>query len=175
MIRLERTFRPATRVVIAATLACVAATTGCGMFHTADELDSEPARYATTQQSYNASAQVPQSLQPGHRPVVQDQLPLIYLVESNGVIRVTNVESGEEIATFPVKESQIVRVEAKGVLLANKKVIGAQLAPGMYAIEMIPAGEVSAGMLQSSQTVTRSVPAATTRPATQPAPPAAPQ
>jgi hypothetical protein len=166
-----------------ATLAAVglAAVSGCSMFHSADEADAtDPLKPSTTQQTYNSSQQVPLSLQPTHRPVVQDQLPLIYLVESNGTIRVSNVDTGEEIITFPVKESQIVRVESKGVLLANKQVIGAQLAPGTYAIEMVPSDSVPAGMLQSSQTVTRAVPAAvakppTTKPAVPPAVPPAPK
>ena len=153
---------------------------GCGMFRSAEDVDNEPIKPSTTQQTYNSSQQVPLSLQPAHRPVVQDQLPLIYLVESNGTIRVSNVDTGEEIITFPVKESQIVRVESKGVLLANKQVIGAQLSPGTYAIEMVPSDSVSGGVLQSSQTVTRAVPAAaakspTTKPAVPPAVPPAPK
>lgn len=162
-----RASRSAALLLAAATIA------GCSMFRSADNADegTVPIQASTTQQSYSSSMTLPQALQPGNRPVVQDQLPLIYLVESNGTCRVTNVETGEEIASFPVKESQIVRVESKGVLLANKQVIGAQLAPGTYAIEMLPEGTIASGQLRATQTVTRAVPPSTTKPATRPATP----
>jgi hypothetical protein len=183
MTRLEPRFRfrPA-RLIAAIAAAGLAAVSGCSMFHTSSEADAtEPLKPSTTQQTYSSAQQVPLALQPGHRPVVQDQLPLIYLVESNGTVRVSNVDTGEEIVSFPVKESQIVRVESKGVLLANRQVIGAQLAPGTYAIEMVPEGAATSGIMQSSQTVTRAVPAAAAKPPTTkpaaptPAVPPAPQ
>jgi hypothetical protein len=162
----QSTFRQARRIVAIATLG-LAAGTGCSWFRSSDTTaDNEPIKPSTTQQTYSSSLQVPLALQPGHRPVVQDQLPLIYLVESNGTVRVSNVDTGEEIVSFPVKESQIVRVESKGVLLANRQVIGAQLSPGTYAIEMVPEGAPTVGVLQSSQTVTRAVPAAAAKPPT---------
>lgn len=161
----DRRTRWSRRILTAAACCAVA---GCGMFHSVSEADDDqPIKPASTQQTYSSVQPVPAALQPGNRPVVQDQLPLIYLVETNGTARVTNVETGEEIASFPVKESQIIRVESKGVLLANKRVIGAQLAPGTYAIEMVPEGAVASGVVQSSQTIVRAVPA--TKPATRPA------
>lgn len=171
MTRLERINKRRSLAAIA--IVAVALTGGCNFFRSADDADgkSAPIRASTTQQTqtYSSAQQVPSILQPGNRPVVQDQLPLIYLVESNGNCRVTNVETGEEIVIFPVKESQIVRVESKGVLLANKQVIGAQLAAGTYAIEILPPGDALMGVVRSQQTVTRAVP--TTKPATQPAEP----
>jgi hypothetical protein len=79
---------------------------------------------------------------PANRPVVQGRLPaprpLVYLVEVDGTIRVRNTQTNEEIANFEAKATQIVRVDSSGVYLANQPVIGANLAPGTYAIEVVP-------------------------------------
>lgn len=143
---------------------------GCGLFRSGDDSQNTigvTTRPVTTRESWSSAQPLPQALQPTNRPVVQGQLPLIYLVESECTIRVTSVSSGEEIIAFPAKASQIVRVEPRGVLLAEKPVIGASLAPGEYAIEIV---QPNLGVVRSSQTIFRPVPAAATRPAaTQPA------
>lgn len=104
-------------------------------------------RPATTQMSDISVAPVPSNLTPANRPVVQGPLPLFYLVEQTGTLRVRNTQSGEEIISFDARATQIVRVDTSGVFLANKPVIGANLVPGNYAIEVVP----STAGIQSTQ------------------------
>lgn len=117
---------------------------GCSWWRSLTGQDTSPgtatptSRPAATQSTFSDVAPVPPALAPENRPVVQGPLPLIYLVEANGTLRVRNVRSGEEIITFAAKASQIVRVDAGGVFLANAPVVGANLLPGEYAIEMVP-------------------------------------
>ena len=134
-------------------LPCIAAAIGVSMFLTMngcqwihsmsgqtesdDKALGATSRPATTQLSSHSVSPVPAGLETTNRPVVQGPLPLIYLVEADGMLRVRNTESGEEIVTFAVKAMQIVRVETMGVMLANKPVIGANLSQGNYAIEVV--------------------------------------
>lgn len=130
-------------------LACAAAlstSAGCSWWRSmtgqtevapADDVTAT-SRPATTQLTSEDVRPVAPQLEIANRPVVQGALPLFYLVETDGVLRVRNVESKEEIITFPAKAMQIVRVESAGVMLANEPVIGATLAPGTYAIEIVP-------------------------------------
>lgn len=103
--------------------------------------ESEAARPATTQISDINVAPVPPALAPRATTVVEGRLPektLVYLVERDGLLRVRNVGTGEEIISFDAKANQIVRVDSTGVYLANRPVIGATLAPGRYVIEVVP-------------------------------------
>lgn len=92
---------------------------------------------ATTQLSGESITPLAPVLQQTSQAVVRGPLPLVYLVEADGTLRVRNVETSEEIITFDVKAAQIVRVDTKGVFLASKPVIGANLAQGTYALEIV--------------------------------------
>jgi hypothetical protein len=159
-------------LALAACAGTLALAGGCGLFRSGGDDDRAVAttRPSTTQDSWSSNQQVPQALQPVNRPLVQQKLPLLYLVEDEATYRVTNVETGEEITSFTAKPPQIIRVESKGVLLENKTVLGAALTPGTYAISK--ALPQDAGSLRVTQTHTRPVPA--TRPAQNPKPAAAP-
>lgn len=146
--------------VVAISLASVS---GCSWWNSMigkDDSASAPdgfatTRPATTQVSTQDIAPVPPAIQISDRPVVKGPLPLVYLVEADGTLRVRNVDTNEEIITFPVKASQIVRVESKGVLVANKSVIGATLVPGTYAIEFV---YPDSNAVRSNQTRTGVIP-----------------
>jgi hypothetical protein len=143
---------------------------GCFLFRKESASTTKPVVESST---FSGMTAVPAALQPVNRPVVQGPLPQVYLVESDSTIRVTNVATGEEVATFPAKASQIVRVETRGVLLQNRPVMGAQLAPGVYAvhIEMPDAGSMSVSQTRTTATLPQAPPPADQRPATQPATP----
>lgn len=174
--------RPAHRTALLATLACaLSLTTGCEWFGSMTGRDDDyvnrpiqpnaTTQPITTEQRVERTSTLPPALQPTNRPIVQGPLPLIYLVESDSDLRVTNVTNGEEIITFPAKAMQIVRVETRGVMLANEPVVGAQLTPGTYAISLVnPDGNEVRATQSRTQTVLPP-PTPTTAPApTQPAP-----
>lgn len=165
------------RLARGATLALVAAVAGCGMFRRDEQPRAERAttRPVESQDVQTYTGAVPGVLQPMNRPILQGPLPLIYLTESPGTLRITNVNTGEEIAVVDVKAMQILRVEGKGVVLANETVLGATLAPGTYAITPL---SDNAGVVRTEQIRVRptapsgaaSRPAAETQPPTPPAP-----
>jgi hypothetical protein len=109
-------------------------------------------RPATTRITASNLTPTPPNLMPTNRAVVQGKLPgtapLLYLVDSDTSLRVRNVGTDEEIIRFDAKAGQIVRVDVTGVYLANKPVIGANLAPGEYAIDIVPPGD---GGIRSTQ------------------------
>lgn len=148
-------------LVLAGCAALLVGVPGCSWWNRVTGASDSPSddlattRPATTQFSTQDLAPVPPALQNTNRPVVQGPLPLVYLVEADGTLRVRNVETTEEIITFEVKMSQIVRVETRGVLVANKPVIGANLAPGQYAIEFV---YPDAGAVRSNQLRTGPIP-----------------
>jgi hypothetical protein len=98
-------------------------------------------RPATTQISRRDVTSLPPNLPPPNQPVVTGKLPgpvpLVYLAVADGTLRVRNVDTDEEIIRFDTKAGQIARVDNTGVYLANKPVIGANLAAGTYAIEIV--------------------------------------
>lgn len=174
--RLQSAWRTAALATLAATLAL---TTGCEWFRSItgqdDDYVNRPIRPTvttqpvTTEQRSERTMTLPPALQPNNRPIVQGPLPLIYLVESDCDLRVSNLTTGEEIITFPAKSMQIVRVESRGVMLANEPVIGAQLAAGTYAISLVsPTGDE----VRATQSRTQTVIPPTTGPATTPPAPA---
>ena len=85
---------------------------------------------------------LPILLQPDLRPVVQGELPLVYLVESAGQIRVTDVLAGQDLGVFAVRSGQIVRVSTTGVVIGTTRVVDGPLAggnqPGVFAITVVP-------------------------------------
>ncbi len=133
--------RAARPIVLVACAAIVLA--GCSLFRSQEEpqsataTDSPTSRPATTRISHQDVSLLPSDVQTDNHPVVRGPLPLVYLVENDGTLRVRNAETDEEIITFDAKRNQIVRVESRGVFVAGKSVIGANLAPGKYAIEFV--------------------------------------
>lgn len=126
-------------------LACVATIAGgCAWFGKSEEptdstsdatqLTTKP---STTQLSGENISPIAPVLQQASQAVVRGPLPLVYLVESDGTMRVRNVGTNEEIITFDAKAAQIVRVDTRGVFLASQPVIGANLAQGTYALELV--------------------------------------
>ena len=116
---------------------------------------------------------LPPSLQVISRPVTTGRLPqdgfIVYLIESDGPVRVANVDTGEDITIFDARAGQIVRVNSRGVTLANQPVIGATLAPGTYGIYKVPPGD--AGVVRSTQGTSIPPTASATRPAVVAPPP----
>ncbi len=76
-------------------------------------------------------------LQPTRRPIVAGPLPLVYLVESPGQLLVREVAGGQVVARFSARSSQIVLVDAKGVVLANQRLTTTPLDGANYAIELV--------------------------------------
>ena len=117
-----------------------------------------------------SSTPVAPELRPISRPVVVGRLPedrfLVHLVDSDGPVRVANVETGEEIVTFDARAGDIVRANVRGVTLGGQPVIGAALAPGTYGIYKVLPGD--AGTVQSvsgrTSVTPASQPASTTPP-----------
>lgn len=176
------------RLAIASCIGSALFVGGCGLFGGGDEpadgstpvkpdAAAEP-RYQpfppTTQPTpRESSTPLPQVLQPVSRPVIVGRLPedgfLVYLVESDGPIRVANIDSGEEIVTFNAKAGEIVRVNPRGVALANQPVIGATLAPGNYGIYKLP--PQGAGAVRTTQRRTAATPESASQPAVVAPPP----
>ena len=159
--------------------ALLAAPPGCGLFGSGGGDDGPPpaAMSATTRPTLSDSVQtytgsVPGVLQPIDRPIVQTELPLIYLCETAGTLQVTSVDTGEQILTLDVKPLQILRVESRGVYLANERVLGATLAPGRYAIYQL---SNNAGVVRTTRThTTPTMQPPSESPAQRPEPPAQP-
>jgi len=97
-------------------------------------------RFPTTNTIVTRS--LPILLQPDSRPVVQGGLPLVYLVESAGQIRVTDVLAGRDLGVFAVRGGQIVRVSTTGVVIGTTRVVDGPLAgdnqSGVFAITVVP-------------------------------------
>ncbi len=133
--------------LVAACGFAVTASTGCSWWQSLTGTGPQPddvakapratSRPATTQFTTAEVTPLPPNLLTENRPVVQGKLPLVYLVEANGTLRVRNTQTNEEIISFDAKATQIVRVDTKGVFLAGKSVIGATLIQGEYAIEFV--------------------------------------
>ncbi len=92
-------------------------------------------RFPTTNTIVTRS--LPILLQPDLRPVVQGGLPLVYLVESAGQIRVTDVLAGRDLGVFAVRSGQIVRVSTTGVVIGTTRVVDGPLT-GVFAITVVP-------------------------------------
>lgn len=168
---------PSRPPLAAVALALAATAGGCGLFGGGSsetpplgDAESAATRPVESTDVRTSTGNVPGVLQPLNRPIVQGPLPLIYLVESPMTLRVTNVETGEEITTVDVAPPQILRVESRGVILGTDVHLGATLAPGTYALTPLSA---NAGVVRTEQVRARpTVPApAASRPASA-APPA---
>ena len=162
-----------TRLLLATTATLAGA--GCGFFRTTTDGPPRPPMNAAAAASQpvddvtvqTSSGRVAGLLQPLSRPVAQGPLPLFYLVEAPLTLRVTNTDTGEDVTTLDVRPPQILRVESRGVVLDGKVVLGAQLAPGTYAIAQMSS---DAGVVRTTQTrVTASVPRQAPPAASQPA------
>lgn len=150
----------------AATLALATTLAGCGLFRGDEAGPARDAEFAATrpvseQTVQTSSGNVPGVLQPINRPILQGPLPLIYLTETAGTLRITSVATGEEIAIVEVKPMQILRVEPRGVVLAGEVAMGATLTPGLYAITPLAdnAGVVRTEQIRVRPTVPTSQPA----------------
>lgn len=166
-----------THTVRATTLALAATLAGCGLFRkdsprTSLSPDAEvpTTRPVAEQTVETTTGNVPGVLQPMNRPILQGPLPLIYLTESAGTLRITNVDTGEEIAVLEVKPMQILRVESRGVILGSDVTLGATLAKGTYAVT--PLAE-NAGVVRTEQVRSRPV-VPTSKPAANPTAPPPP-
>lgn len=147
-----------TRLLLAAIATASALLAGCSLFQREPQLRRDPSARPTSgpapstqpmMEEERATARVavpvPGVLQAVNRPILQGPLPLIYLVESPETMRITNVQTGEEVMVVDVKPPQILRVETRGIIVDGSTVLGAALAPGTYAITPLSkdAGRVS--------------------------------
>lgn len=161
------TMRPhfTTRLRRSAVLLAAAATfAGCGLFRRDDapitpqsslgDAEHAATRPVAEQEVITSTGAVPGALQPMNRPIVQGPLPLFYLTEQAGAMKITNADTGEEITTLDVKASQILRIETRGVTLGDELVLGAKLAPGTYAVTPL---SDTAGVVRTERVRTRAV------------------
>ena len=96
-----------------------------------------PNRQPTTTVSERRTRPLPMVLQPTNRPVVLGELPLVYLVEGDCTLRVTEVASGRVLGEFKAASGQIAYVSSNGITVGRTKVLAMPL-EGQYAISVVP-------------------------------------
>jgi hypothetical protein len=92
----------------------------------------------TTNLSLRDSRALPILLQPTDRPVVQGRLPLVYLAETDGQLKVIDIQAGKILGVFKVRSGEIVRVGTGGITVGRNSLLRQTLASELYAISVVP-------------------------------------
>ncbi|HEV2295298.1 MAG TPA: hypothetical protein VGR35_15710 [Tepidisphaeraceae bacterium] len=94
-----------------------------------DQAPSEPAVPVAQDRSYSAPVMVDKPIPP--KPVRDGTPPIVYLLPSDGALRVVNKTTGQEIAAAAAQSRSILRIDdMTGVTLGQQTLVKGPLPPG---------------------------------------------